>query len=616
MTFFKNISLLAVVFLLLASCVNEIETAVVPSEVYEVGFSLPVDATRTSIGPDGKTTRWTPGDNLAVWAKDSEGNYAFENAKFMLRYFSGEYDKAYFTSNIAAMAEGEYTYMLSYPTPVSTQGTLATYTLPTVQSGKYDGSYDGSYDGRYDIMLAEPVVEGALTSSKRVELNTVMHHQMHALKITIPEKSSNFADKVYSIEITFPNAVVGDITLDVANPNAEPTYTNTSNTITVKSDEGFAVGSDIWVFVLPGTVSGDVSYRIYGAEQRSVVSTYHLEREFARGHVTPVRMAMPEFDKYTVLNFSIGENYLGENFNFFTLYDDNGNNMGVFNRNAENRYSVEYEGEFNADNFNNTNWKLVFDSENAVVENSVNLGSIKPYFQNNITPVDVPYLLFEDFQNVTESKSNGDNSYAASDRDQPGVALSGTLDGWNAARYWLKPGAMRINARTQSVGATIFGAKLYFTSFHYGRVDTPPLGNSTRGLKPNKSISVNVHFDAALYKHTSSSMELIDGAINVATHTNASNPIDGIPTGSTGITSTYDTTLADFGTTFYSQSLADTAGDNAFGQSFPTYITDYTVTSDTRICFYPTLKTEDAKIAGNTEVNVYIDNIRVSIAKK
>ena len=44
MTFFKNISLLAVVFLSLASCVNEIETAVVPSEVCEVGFSLPVDA--------------------------------------------------------------------------------------------------------------------------------------------------------------------------------------------------------------------------------------------------------------------------------------------------------------------------------------------------------------------------------------------------------------------------------------------------------------------------------------------------------------------------------------------------------------------------------------------
>ncbi|MBR4854771.1 MAG: hypothetical protein IKU88_08600 [Alistipes sp.] len=600
MTIFKNISLLAVVFMSLVSCVNEIETAVVPSEVYEVGFSLPVDATRTSIGPDGRTTRWTPGDKLAVWAMDAEGNYAFENATFMLRYFSGDFNHAYFTSNIAAMAEGNYTYMLSYPTPVSTDGTFATYSIPSEQSGKYDG--------KYDIMLAEPVVEGALTSSKRVELNTVMRHQMHALKITIPEKSSNFADKVYSIEITFPNAVVGDITLDVTNPNAEPTYTNTSNTITVKSEEGFMVGSAIWVFVLPGTVSGDVSYKITGFEQRSEVATYSLERNMERGHVTPIRMAMPPFEKYTALNFSIGQNYLGEDFNYFTLYDNNGANMGTYYRNSENCYTWEYYGEMSASTYSNTNWKLVFDSDNAVVENSVNLGTIKPYFQQNITPVDVPYLLFEDFQNVTESESNGNNSYSQSEREQPGVALSGTLAGWNAARFWLKPGAMRINSRYQSVKVI-----MSFASYHHGRLDTPPLGNGTRGLKPGKNVNVNIQFDAALYKHTSSSLSLTTGTINIATHTNASNPIDGIPTGSTGITSSYDTTLADFGTTYYNQNLADNAGDNAFGQSFPTYRTEIPVTSDARICFYPTLST--ASGTGNTEVNVYIDNIKVQISK-
>ena len=603
MTFFKNISLLAVAFMSLVSCVNEVETAVVPSEVCEVGFSMPVDATRTSLDPDGVTTRWTPGDKLAVWAKDTEGNYAFENAIFMLRYYSEAYDKAYFTSNIAAMEEGEYTYMLSYPTPKSTNGTQATYTLPAVQNG--------TYDGRYDIMLAEPVVEGALTSSKRVELNTIMRHQMHALKITIPEKSSNFDNKVYSVEITFPNPVAGDITIDVSNPDAKPVYSNTSNTISVKSNKGFDVGSDIWVFVLPGTVSGEVSYRIYGAEQRSVVSTYNLEREFVRGHVTPVRMAMPEFDKYTVLNFSIGESHLGEDFNFFTLYDNNGNNMGVFNRNAENRYSVEYEGEFNADNFNNTNWTLVFDSENAVVENSVNLGSIKPYFQNNITPVDVPYLLFENFENVSESESYGNNSYSRTEeREQPGKSLDGAMptNGWNAARYWLKPGAMRINVRRQCVKIIAV-----FASNHYGRVDTPQLGGE-RGIKPGKSISLKLQFDAALYKHSESSLTLMDGGVAVATHKDPSNPIDGIPTGASGLTSSYETTLADFGNTTFNQSLANNAGNNDFGKTFPTYTTELpSVASDSRICFYPTITAEDG--IGNIEVSVYIDNIRVSIAK-
>ena len=229
MKIFNKLATLVSGVVLLSACGNEpmgdSTTVIEDVDVVEVGFSLADDATRTTIDADGMTTRWAPGDKLAVWAKDASGNYAFENTTFSMRYYSGEYDKAYFTSNIAPMADGEYTYYLTYPQPTSVEGTLATYSLSDVQSGKYDG--------RYDIMVAEPVVNEALSASKRMELNTIMRHQMHALKITIPEKSSNFADRVYSLKIIFPNDVVGDITLDVANPNAEPTYSNTSSTITV-----------------------------------------------------------------------------------------------------------------------------------------------------------------------------------------------------------------------------------------------------------------------------------------------------------------------------------------------------------------------------------------------
>ena len=601
MNIFSKIASLVGCVSVLVACSTPLEdVSSTQSELTEVGFELADDATRTTIDPDGKTTRWAVGDKLAVWAVNSEGGYTFEKATFTLRYFSGEFQKAYFTSNIASMNEGEYTYYLSYPEPKSVDGTKATFSIPAAQSGKYEG--------RYDIMVAEPVAAEALTTGKKVEFNTIMRHQMHALKITIPERDSNFANKVKSLEITFPNDVVGDVALDVTDPNGELTYSNMSNVITVHSDEGFMVGSDIWVFVLPGTVSGDVSYKITGFEQSSEVATYPFERTFERGHVTPVRMAMPPFEKYTVFNFSIGENYLGEDFDFFTLYDNNGTNMGTYYRNAENRYAWEHYGEFDVTPYNNSNWTLVFDSKNAVVENQVNMGTLKPYFKQDIAPVDVPYLLFQDFENVSESKKDGDNEYDASDRNQPGVALTGALDGWNAARYWLKPGAMRINSRYQSV--KVF---MSFASYHYGRMDTPPLGNDSRGLKPGASVNIKVYFDAALYKHTSSSLSLTKGEINVATHTNHSNPIDGIPTGSTGISSTYDTTLADFGTNFIKQELADNAGNEDFGKSFPTFSGDMPATSDTRLVFYPTLTTKSG--TGNTEVNVYIDNIKVSIAK-
>ena len=603
MEIIKKFALLAVAALGFVACADEVDNnPVSPSEqIVEVGFSMPVDVTRTDIEADGKTTRWSVGDRLAVWAKDEGDNYTFENAQFTLRYFSPEYDLAYFTSNIDMMAEGEYTYYLSYPRPVSTDGTQATYTLPAEQTGKYEGGYD--------IMIAEPVDAEALTSSKKMELNTIMRHQMHALKITIPEKASNFADRVYSLEITFPNDVVGDVTLDVTNPNAVPTYTNTSNVITVKNDDGFMVGSDIWVFVLPGMVSGNVSYKITGLEQRSEVATYPFERELQRGHVTPIRMAMPPFEKYTAFNFSIGANYLGEEFNYFTLYDNNGNNMGTYYRNAENCYTWEYYGEMDAAAYSNTSWTLVFDSENAIVENSVNLGTIKPYFAQNIAPVDVPYLLFQDFENVSgEQESNGNNSYQSNDRNQPGVALSGELAGWNGARFWIKPGAARINSRYQCT--KVIKA---FSSMHHGRLDTPTLGDC--GLKPGKEPYVMVSFDAALNKNSSSSLELKEGAINLATHTKGSNPIDGIPTGATGLTSSYDTTLADFGTTYFTQVLANNAGNNDFGKVFPTYTTtDFRATSNTRLCLYPTLSPTSDK-TGNIEINVYIDNIRVWIAQ-
>lgn len=604
MTIMKKFASMFVVAIMAMSCHSEVSNTTNPSPTNsnEVSFAMPIDATRTSIG-DGGETRWAPGDELAVWAKDAEGNYTFSNAPFMLRYFSPEWDKAYFAGNVAAMAEGDYTYYISYPRPTSVDGTMATYRVAAEQSG--------ANDGKYDIMVAEPVVAESLTTGKRTELNTIMRHQMHAIKITVPDKASNFDNKVYALDITFPVPVVGDVTVDVTNPNAELVYSNTSNTISVKSSEGFAVGSDIWVFVLPGTVTGDVSYKIFGSEQRSEVATYPFEREFQAGHVTPIRMAMPPFEKYTAFRFSIGENYLGEDFNFFTLYDNNGTNMGTYNRNAENSYIFEYIGEFDVTPYNNSEWTLVFDTENTVVENKVNMGELKPYFMQDITPVDMPYLLFENFESVSESESYGNNSYSSSEREQPGKSLDGAMptNGWNAARYWLKPGAMRINARRQCV--KVFVA---FASSHHGRMDTPLLWDGARGIKPGKSVNVKLQFDAALNRHTSSSLAVTEAGIAVATHTNANNPIDGIPTGTSGLGSSYSTTLADFGSTWYEQPLAETAGDDDFGKAFPTYITEFAVSSNSRICFYPTLKTEDG-FAGNTEINVYVDNVKVQIVK-
>ncbi len=465
------------------SCQNEVEstTPVTPNVESEVSFAMPIDVTRTTLDPDGYSTRWSPGDEVAMWAVDAEGNTVFENSVFMLRYFSLEWDKAYFSGNVAPMADGNYTYYLSYPKPVSAEGTMATYRVSAEQSGEYDG--------KHDIMVAEPTINGSLTAEKRVELNTTMRHQMHAIKITIPEGRNLFGMKFYELEITFPQDVVGDITLDVTNPEAVPTYTNTSNVIKVKNEKGFDAGDDIWVFVLPGTIDGDVSYKVRGEHRSSEVASYPLTRTMQAGHVTPIRMATPEiYPYYTAVIFSISQNNLGEEFNFFDIYDANNTHMGRFERNAENKYVVDYEGEFDANIYDNSTWRVVFDSENAIVETQVNLGDITSYTEQT-RYMNVPYLFAENFSSLAQF--DGDytggpyTSTSAASTAGRDLAQYGIASGWTGARTGCDAAgtAILVSGRVDCVIAGATRA--------YGRLDSPAL----TGIKSNKSVNVKVVFD-------------------------------------------------------------------------------------------------------------------------
>ena len=605
MKIFTKIISVAMLAVALTACSSEItESTHRPAESVEVCFAVPTDATRTTIGPDGKTTRWSENDKLAVWAKNSGGDFVFENVTFSLRHFSESYDKAFFAANVAEMADGEYTYMLSYPRPSSVAGTLATYNVAATQSGKYDGLHD--------IMIADLVNEGPLTTGKMVTLNTVMRHQMHALKITVPEGRNIFGSRFYRLQITFPQAVVGNVTLDVSDPNEAPVYTNTSNTIIVENEEGFDEGDDIWVFVLPGMVDGDVSYKVESHIQESVSNTYALNRTMERGHVTPIKMATPEIYKYTSFVLSEGSSYLGEDFNSFQVYDKNNTHLATFVRNSENKYVFGFEGEIDFSAWENTDLRLVFDSDNAIVENTVRLGAIVPYIKNDVTPFVVPYLFAEDFSATTTSESYGNNDYASDDRKQPGVSLDGCMStpGWNAARYWTKGNSMRINVRSQSVTSL-------FSSSHYGRLDTPTIP----GLKSNANVRVKVMFDAGGHIHKNSDNATIVDVV-LTTHTNTYNPIDGIPTGTKGISwsgiTEYSTTLADFGKQWFKSEGLTQYGDDAFNETFPSYSTEVSgVTKSTRFCFYPMITVSSGALAtGNAEGNVYLDNIKIQIVKE
>ncbi len=465
--------------LALTACVNEVDNGPVkPSTIGEVGFELCGEATRTSIDPDGVTTRWAPGDKMAVWAQDAAGNYTLENTTFRFHHYSDEFDHGYFVANIASMAEGDYTYMLAYPTPQSVSGTQATYSVPATQSG--------AYDGKYDIMIAEPAVADALSAERKVEINTVMRHQMHAVKITVPEGRNLYGTRFYRLEITFPNPVVGDITLDITNPDAEPVYSNMSNVVVLESAEGFDAGSVLWAFVLPGTVDGDVSYRVKGERRHSNVATYSLSKQMQKGRVTPINMAIPTiYPYYTAVTLSIEANNLGEDFNYFDVYDNNGNHMGRFTPNATNKYIIDYEGEFDADQYDNSTWRVVYDSEHAIVEDTVQFGDMTDYSEHYYS-TEVPYLLYEDFSTiasysrdvVTSAQGTTTTAYDLSE------GTYGLRSGWTGARTGGEAGtAIRVGGRVDEV---VFG-----TTRTYGRLDSPALSGIKSGVKVNVKVSFN-----------------------------------------------------------------------------------------------------------------------------
>lgn len=580
--------LLMAVAVVAVACSSEVDSDSpnFKESIEKVSIAVPTAAdSRTTIDPDGMTTRWATGDKLAVWAKNSAGDYVLSGTQFMMHHYSSEFDYAFFDANIPAMAEGEYTYYLSYPMPKSVNGTEVTYSVAQTQSG--------AYDGKYDIMLAEvPAVAEAL-SSTATTLNTVMRHQMHAVKITIPEGRNLYDGRFYRLEITFPegSGVVGDITFDVANPQAKPTYSNLSNVVVVESAEGFDAGSEIWVFVLPGSVDGDVSYRVRGERRHSNVATYSLSKEFVKGHITPINMAIPTiYPYYSAAIITVEQNNLGEEYNTVRVYDANGGLLGEYPRNDKGVYIVDYEGEFDCDQYDNTSWRVEFDSEHAIVSSYVAMGDMTDYTSHNYT-TDVPYLFFEDFSTITDYSRDVVTGAQGTAHDAYDLTAYGLRSGWTGARTGGYAGkAMRFGSRVDRV---------WGYTHTYGRIDSPAM----TGLKDGVAVNVSVSFN---YSAGRDGDDKYTPRVAYGSTTTA-----GLINGTSGSFSSDADSWTDID---YLGVLAITTIDGS-ADNIP-YFQSYTITDCTnaRRLSWQIRGTGEGDFIGNGNQYMFIDNIKVQIA--
>lgn len=588
----KRFSIYTLLTLLAVSCTSSFTEVENGSDMIEVFFGQSTTiGSRTSIADDGAAS-WSKTDKIALWAAKSDGTFALANQTFSLHHYSTTYDRAVFSSKIPnTLTEQSYTYYATYPVPNSVDGNIARFNLPATQNGTREL-------GSRDIMVARPETGAALVEDEYLNLDLGFTHKMHTLRLQLQDTQLNGVD-IDEIMIIFPNDIVGDVLVDITDPKATPVLLNSSSYINIRVPEDYKAGDYLWATIFPTTLSGDIAYRVCAGEYTSKTRTISLNKEAQPQRVTPMSMPIPKPITAVYIAVTDSSN-LGEEFHTITIMDANGNALSTFARNALDEYYLP-------ENVTITSGQALtigYESENAYVTAKVTAPTIQTGKTHRIESV-VPYLLFEDFSSISKGESYGNNDYAYSDRKQPGNALDGIgLTGWNAARYWAKTGSIRINYRYQkAVG---------FGSAHHGRLDTPPLSC----LKNN--VNVLITFDTGAYHHSESSMTINASYISLATHTNSTNPIDGIPTGKSDMFSNYSTTIADFGTTHYkSSSLGNNLSDDAFSSEFPTQVsTTISVTPLTRFCFYPSADTSGGTAGtGNAEVNIYLDNIKVKIVQ-
>lgn len=572
----------------------------------EISVGLPIGISRTAIDEAGKAS-WTEGDTFALWAENSAGELNLSGAQFLMMYYWHSYQSAVFTSKIEALNEGIYNYYAVAPTPQSVSGYRANYTLPVEQLG-------GAFNGAYDIMVATPISAEALSADEVNALSLDFEHKMHVFRVDIVE--NNLGTSIEKLQFTFPTNVTGDVALDVT--NGATTLSSGTKNLTITIPEGANVNDTVWGVVYPQTISGNMKIVAIGTDGRkSKEKSVSLSKECLAGHITPLALSVP--NPLSTLRFTIGTNNLGEKIEKLTITDNNGS-MLALNKLSENTYdyTVDSDSATVFDHYKGKTFTATFESKNAVVSSTFTMPTTLTIGVNTIPALTVPYLLFEDFSCIhTAGDSYGDNTCSSDERKQPGVSLDSYMDhkGWNAARFMLGVGTCpRINVRYQVV-------KMYlvFQSSHHGRLDTPPMTN----LKSGAKVKLRVQFDAGGVEYKGDFTGDIM-AIQLATHTNLSNPIDGIPTGISGFNLNwsdimnsapeyYSTTLNDYGLTQFSYVMSPQYGKDSFGSTFPTINAEIVdVTRDTRLVFYPTTNIQIDGI-GNDECAVYIDNIRVSI---
>ena len=552
------------------------------------GIGIDVES-RTQVDDQGVNVQWSDNDRIALWAQAADGTFAFEGSAFALSRFGASTQEALLRAAIDSMEGSQkYSYYAVYPVPASVMSASreVSYEIPSVQ--------DGAYHGEWDVMVSEAVenAPGLVAGDNSDAVTLHFHHQVHLLRIRIPENL--LGEAITKLTLTFPTQVTGTLTVDIADPQAQPQISG-SQSVTLEFAEPKNAGDVVFATIAPVTLTEDDQIGIVatGSIYESQTRTFP-GKDFRPGHTTPIAYTVPEAEKIlgTMLRFSLhdtGEATLGETVQRVWLEADGvafdeGSAAKPFTVNAEGEYEIllpngsEIPGQLNAAGA----LTVYYDSEHATVTKRLALSEINTQAVNEIALPDVPYLFEEDFSGASAQ------DYTSSTDELSGIGLPG----WGASRYEVQPGRaafyMYVGTSTSSIDN------------RRGRMDTPFLP-----IKEGASVNIKVSYNigAPIVSGTLSSKWNITCQFGVQTDT------EGAISGDDAMSQVLESYIPAEG------------GD--FSGALPQSVTDYPITGATGKTRLTWRASEYQKISGSSwsvltakYFYVYLDDIRVSIVSQ
>lgn len=590
----------------------------------EVRITLPEGSTRTAydestraiLAPDGKNILWQTGDRFTLVARDADGNNAFSPCMFSYWLSMVEGCRSFFRGRPdATMTDGTYSYYAVYPSTAQISDTtaVATFTLPSVQDGKYNGALDfmvakGS-GGKLITCDDDPMTQETMN-----DMNITFRHQFHTLKFEIPQ--NGMPANIRRVHIFFSEAVAGDISVNM--DNGEATISNTTNKITIDFGEGNEKqsGDEFWAMILPqsATFARQVDIRFEDAAGNySTRQMVTFPQVCSRGVITPIRINAPSsVVGYTYLKCTTSQEmeHLGENVKEMHLTLPEGcyfSDYTTTHEAPEDSNGVHTFTLFNdiadLDEMRTTPLTLKFDSAHASIPVTVKLGNTYTVGGEVLYPLTTPWLFSEDFTGVGNFNDGHDNPQTGLGSDTwVGInelsANSAELKDWWAARIGVQSEKIRVCCRYQNVAK---GA------YYKGRLYTPFLTN----LKPGASVSVSVSFNyGGAYAGNSKGK----GTLYFGTDTQKE-PINADDTGllqgvgGTGYGNNVPTSLSNLA---INGEELPTSGGSFTSKLTPKTVTVSNVTSGHRLAWI--VSSTNTALFTNANYWLYMDDIQVKIA--